>query len=444
MGSAINPKRCDKCGAVYHPTHGNARYCSVGCYMADSTTKDENTGCVLWKGSVDTYGYGHARWHGKRRKAHVMAFELAGGVLSPSMVIRHLCNNTRCCNPQHLRLGTPLENMSDKARSGIVAGERSPKASLTNAQAVAIYALRGHMKAVEAAAQTGTHVATVRGIWSGRLYPSVTGETWRPKGRAQGEANHAAKVTNEQAKAIYALRESAASAAEASRQTGVPYSIVRNIWRGETFSVITGATKSAVRKPERTAPCALCSSTIRNPKSNRKWCSLRCALMANVAKGRPEECWLWTAKSKSRGYGQVQFCGKRLFAHHVAFDLAHPRLSRRRREGGLTISHRCHSPLCCNPKHLELLTLCENVRRNRGRANVSGERNHQAKITATVARRIIEMITAGDRTVDIVERIKHEVGAMVTVFQVTDIRRGRTWQSLTAKRFGRQTRNQRR
>lgn len=33
-------------------------------------------------------------------------------------IVRHLCNNKKCCNPAHLKIGTHLENMDDKRRAG--------------------------------------------------------------------------------------------------------------------------------------------------------------------------------------------------------------------------------------------------------------------------------------------------------------------------------------
>ena len=433
VGHEIKPKRCTQCGVTFKPTHGNAAYCSITCYMSGSATPDPETGCLLWNGSVDTYGYGHARWLGKRRKAHVMAFELAGGALLPDMVIRHLCNNARCCNPQHLKLGTRLENMADKARSGIVAGEKSPHASLTNSEALAVYELRGEMTAKEAATKTGVSKMIVLNLWNGQTYTSVTGATRKPKGRPLGEANPAAKISNKQAKEIYALKGASLSAANAARRLGVPSSVVWRVWKGVTHSQITGAKRATRKQATKTIRCLFCSSVIEDARGSSKWCSLRCALVAHVAKGGPDECWLWTAKSKSRGYGQVQFRKQRLFAHHVALDLAYPEQSLRRRTEKLTVSHRCHVSLCCNPSHLELMTLEENVRQNRGRSSMSGERNTQTKLSADVAARIIKMINAGERSIEIIKRIKQEAGATVTMSQVTDIRRGRSWKSLSQR-----------
>ena len=64
---------------------------------------------------------------------------------------------------------------------------------------------------------------------------------------------------------------------------------------------------------------------------------------------------------------------------------------------------------------------------------MSGERNTQTKLSADVAARIIKMINAGERSIEIIKRIKQEAGATVTMSQVTDIRRGRSWKSLSQR-----------
>lgn len=66
--------------------------------------------CWLWTGNVDAYGYGRGTFDGKRQFAHRFAFELAGGTLTPGLVIDHLCRNRLCVNPAHLELVTRTEN----------------------------------------------------------------------------------------------------------------------------------------------------------------------------------------------------------------------------------------------------------------------------------------------------------------------------------------------
>jgi hypothetical protein len=79
-------------------------------------------GCLEWRGASHERGYGRLRWKGKVRSAHRVAWSLARGQDVPEYtLIRHLCGNTACCNPEHLRIGTAKENAGDKApKRGIV------------------------------------------------------------------------------------------------------------------------------------------------------------------------------------------------------------------------------------------------------------------------------------------------------------------------------------
>lgn len=54
-----------------------------------------------------------------RVRAHVFAWEQANGQRAPQgMVVMHRCDNPRCVNPDHLRLGTQRDNILDSIRKG--------------------------------------------------------------------------------------------------------------------------------------------------------------------------------------------------------------------------------------------------------------------------------------------------------------------------------------
>lgn len=68
-----------------------------------------------------TNGYGQTRvkMDGRWRAAgaHQVANFLSTGRWerkSEGRLVRHLCHNRRCCNPAHLRGGTPLQNALDR------------------------------------------------------------------------------------------------------------------------------------------------------------------------------------------------------------------------------------------------------------------------------------------------------------------------------------------
>jgi len=71
-----------------------------------------NGTCLEWTGCLN-YGYGRTRAWGKAWRAHRLALELEGVDTTGHMVL-HSCDNRKCCNPKHLRLGTHQENMDDR------------------------------------------------------------------------------------------------------------------------------------------------------------------------------------------------------------------------------------------------------------------------------------------------------------------------------------------
>ncbi|MBS1019556.1 HNH endonuclease [Gluconobacter cerinus] len=86
-----------------------------------NTTGGPNA-CWPWTGTVaktDKDGnalYGRFKTNGQNIRAHRLAYMLAKGAIPDGMEIRHLCiHQPMCCNPAHLKIGTPQENKADKA-----------------------------------------------------------------------------------------------------------------------------------------------------------------------------------------------------------------------------------------------------------------------------------------------------------------------------------------
>ena len=85
--------------------------------------------CWIWKGRKRS-GYGYVMVQGRQQQAHRYAYELYRSPIPAGMVIRHICNQPACCNPEHLQVGTQHENMQDM----IDAGRQGWRRSLTDAQ----------------------------------------------------------------------------------------------------------------------------------------------------------------------------------------------------------------------------------------------------------------------------------------------------------------------
>lgn len=80
-------------------------------------------GCWLWMGSTDSKGYGKIFSHMEGRKnvllqTHRAAYALLVAPIPDGLNVLHRCDTTRCCNPDHLFLGTQADNMADKAKKG--------------------------------------------------------------------------------------------------------------------------------------------------------------------------------------------------------------------------------------------------------------------------------------------------------------------------------------
>ena len=80
---------------------------------------DPATGCLIMDKKVMSSGYCQIRVKGKLRLAHIVAFELAGGVIPEGFDIDHLCSNRRCINPSHLEAvshSVNVKRMYDRGR----------------------------------------------------------------------------------------------------------------------------------------------------------------------------------------------------------------------------------------------------------------------------------------------------------------------------------------
>lgn len=72
----------------------------------------------------------------------------------------------------------------------------------------------------------------------------------------------------------------------------------------------------------------------------------------------PNDCWLWTASTQSRGYGQFYLAGTVVLAHRLAYELVVGAVP-----DGQQVDHLCRVLRCCNPSHLESVTQQENILR---------------------------------------------------------------------------------
>jgi hypothetical protein len=71
-------------------------------------------GCWEWQGASFTRGYGVF----KKKRANRVAWELVHGAIPPGAQVLHRCDNPKCVRPDHLFLGSNLDNVYDMISKG--------------------------------------------------------------------------------------------------------------------------------------------------------------------------------------------------------------------------------------------------------------------------------------------------------------------------------------
>ena len=91
---------------------------SVQERIEESIEIDQETGCHNWNKCLQNGGYGQMGINGKMKSVHRVSYELHNGKIPVGMCVLHRCDNPKCCNPEHLFVGTHQDNTDDKMAKG--------------------------------------------------------------------------------------------------------------------------------------------------------------------------------------------------------------------------------------------------------------------------------------------------------------------------------------
>ncbi len=80
--------------------------------------KKSNIECWEWTRSLNTQGYGQMNVGGNPYLAHRIVYELTYNQIPYKLCVLHSCDNPKCCNPEHLFIGSRDDNNKDKKNKG--------------------------------------------------------------------------------------------------------------------------------------------------------------------------------------------------------------------------------------------------------------------------------------------------------------------------------------
>jgi len=156
---------------------------------ADRIVHLAECGCMIWMGETNRHGYGRiaqgGRGRRKRKFVHREAVNAPDG-----LVVRHSCNVPCCVNPDHLILGSQIENMADMVKAGRSRSRIRPE----------------HVDALRACVVAGcstSFLADLAGVPANALNRAVRGDTFAvvgtpaPAHRNKGERHPCAKLTDD-------------------------------------------------------------------------------------------------------------------------------------------------------------------------------------------------------------------------------------------------------
>jgi hypothetical protein len=90
----------------------------LGDRLQECTAYDELTGCWLWIGNIGTNGYGRISVDNRLQSVHRTSYEFHRGPVPEGKVLMHTCDIRCCINPDHLAVGSKLENTADMMAKG--------------------------------------------------------------------------------------------------------------------------------------------------------------------------------------------------------------------------------------------------------------------------------------------------------------------------------------
>jgi len=199
-------------------------------------------GCWIWTAGKDGHGYGSFNFGSKVVSSHRFAYMIFKGTIKEGLLIRHICDNPSCVNPNHLLVGTHQDNTQDKLdrnRLNPAKGENNGQSILTELEVKEIlYKLIDDIIVSVLAEQynvcTGAIHAIANGVNWKHIYIQLT-EEQKQKIKYNLTCRIKTKLTEELVDEILVKLLQKVSVKDLMVQYNVSYSTICSISLGKTW-----------------------------------------------------------------------------------------------------------------------------------------------------------------------------------------------------------------
>lgn len=211
--------------------------------------KNTTSGCWEWTANRNNKGYGmfSVSSYAGKQLAHRLSFKDANGPLERGALVLHNCDNPKCVNPAHLRIGTHKDNVADMDQrnrrvTNPPRGEEAYNSILSDYQVVQMR--RAYISGVsktEIASANGMSKASIDDITSGRSWKHLLGVNGAPSLAELKAARRMTSVTEQDAREVWLLHFSGMSSSEIAEKTGLGKHSVLGIVSGKTWRHLPNA-----------------------------------------------------------------------------------------------------------------------------------------------------------------------------------------------------------
>lgn len=141
---------------------------------------EKTNDCWNWIGGKNDEGYGKfSVGRGKiHTNAHRYSYELHYSVAPGEMMVCHHCDNTSCVNPQHLYLGTALDNSRDRHKRGRANSPVGSRSSLSKLKEADILSIRNEIP-FNGIEEKVNELASLYNVKPGTIYDILRRKRWK-------------------------------------------------------------------------------------------------------------------------------------------------------------------------------------------------------------------------------------------------------------------------